>query len=113
MIEHVFGSRLLPLGVALLVLVLAVLGTARMTSGAAPETRSVADPGGDPVRGWVAGMLAGGAVGETYLVKLGDTLWEIAVEHYGGDPREAVWRIQDRNRLDDPLITPGQVLVLP
>ena len=87
MIEHVFGSRLLPLGAVLLVLLLAVLGTARMTSGAAPETR--------------------------YVVEPGDTLWQIAVEHYSGYPREAVWRIEDRNRLDDPLITPGQVLVLP
>jgi LysM repeat protein len=46
-------------------------------------------------------------------VEPGDTLWKIAVDQYGGDPREAVWRIRERNGLDDPLIRPGQLLVLP
>jgi nucleoid-associated protein YgaU len=86
MIEHVFGSHLLPLGAVLLIF-LAVLGTARGTSGAAPEVR--------------------------YVVRRADTLWRIAVERYGGDPREAVWRIEERNGLESPLIRPGQLLVLP
>jgi LysM repeat protein len=49
----------------------------------------------------------------TYLVKPADTLWSIAVAHYGGDPREAVWRLQQRNGLEGTLLHPGQRLVLP
>ena len=50
---------------------------------------------------------------QTYVVRVGDTLWTIAVSHYGGDPREAVWRLQDRNHLAGTLVTPGERLVLP
>jgi nucleoid-associated protein YgaU len=46
-------------------------------------------------------------------VKRYDTLWSIATTHYAGDPREAVWHIQERNRLAGATITPGQVLRLP
>ena len=49
----------------------------------------------------------------SYLVKRYDTLWSIASSHYAGDPREAVWRIEHRNRLSRSTITPGQVLRLP
>jgi len=86
-IERVFGSRLLLIGIALLVLALAVLGAARPTSGASRETR--------------------------YVVEAGDTLWAIAAERYGGDPREGIWRIRERNGLPGSGLTPGQVLVLP
>ena len=48
-----------------------------------------------------------------YVVKPTDTLWSIAAEHYGGDPREAVWRLQERNGLRGALLRPGQRLVLP
>ena len=48
-----------------------------------------------------------------YVVKRYDTLWSIATSHYAGDPREAVWDIQERNRLSGAEITPGQVLRLP
>jgi nucleoid-associated protein YgaU len=48
-----------------------------------------------------------------YVVRPGDTLWAIAVQTYAGDPREGVWRLQERNGLDSPLIRPGQRLVLP
>ncbi len=48
-----------------------------------------------------------------YLVKPGDTLWSIAVSHYGGDPREAVWNIERRNRLRTATIHPGQRILLP
>lgn len=48
-----------------------------------------------------------------YVVKPYDTLWSIAVARYGGDPREAVWKIQRRNRLGGATIVPGQVLSLP
>ena len=47
------------------------------------------------------------------MIKHGDTLWAIAVDRYGGDPREAVWRIEERNDLHGEPLQPGQVLVLP
>jgi nucleoid-associated protein YgaU len=50
---------------------------------------------------------------QRYVVKRYDTLWSIATSHYAGDPREAVWRIERRNRLSGATITPGQVLRLP
>ena len=50
---------------------------------------------------------------QAYVVRAGDTLWAIAASHYGGDPREAVWKIEERNHLADPTIQPGQTLVLP
>ncbi len=48
-----------------------------------------------------------------YVVQPTDTLWSIATTHYAGDPREAVWRLQQRNGLDGALLRPGQRLVLP
>ncbi len=48
-----------------------------------------------------------------YLVKPGDTLWSIATTHYGGDPREAVWKIEKRNHLASATIQPGDRLALP
>jgi nucleoid-associated protein YgaU len=48
----------------------------------------------------------------TYVVRAGDTLWTISASHYGGDPREAVWRLQDRNHVGT-LLRPGQRLILP
>jgi LysM repeat protein len=50
---------------------------------------------------------------QTYVVRAGDTLWSIAASRYGGDPRAAVWRLQDRNHLQGTLVTPGERLVLP
>jgi LysM repeat protein len=50
---------------------------------------------------------------QVYLVKPGDTLWSVAASHYGGDPRDAIWRLQDRNHLSGTLLRPGQKLVLP
>ena len=50
---------------------------------------------------------------QRYVVKRYDTLWSIATSHYAGDPREAVWRIDQRNDLSGATITPGQVLRLP
>lgn len=49
----------------------------------------------------------------TYVVRPADTLWSIAVVAYGGDPREGVWKIQERNHLEGTLIRPGERLVLP
>lgn len=48
-----------------------------------------------------------------YVVKQADTLWSIALREYGGDPREAIWEIRERNRLDGTTLQPGQMLVLP
>ncbi len=50
---------------------------------------------------------------QVYTVKAYDTLWSIAAAHYGGDVRAAIWRIQDRNRLNGTTLRPGQRLVLP
>jgi nucleoid-associated protein YgaU len=55
-----------------------------------------------------------GAGGETrYVVHPGDTLWAIAADRYGGDPRKAVWRISERNGLGGGALQPGTVLYLP
>ena len=55
-----------------------------------------------------------GAGGErVYVVKPSDTLWSIATVHYAGDPRAAIWRLQQRNGLEETLLRPGQRLVLP
>jgi len=48
-----------------------------------------------------------------YVVEPADTLWAIALRQYGGDPREAVWEIRERNGLSGTTVQPGQVLVLP
>ena len=48
-----------------------------------------------------------------YTVKPYDTLWSIAVSHYGGDPREAIWKLRERNGLSGSLVRPGEKLVLP
>jgi len=41
------------------------------------------------------------------------TLWSIAQRTYGGDPRAAVWRIEQANHLGGADIRVGQRLVLP
>jgi LysM repeat protein len=48
-----------------------------------------------------------------YVVKPTDTLWSIATRYYAGDPREGIWKLQQRNRLDGTTLVPGQRLVLP
>ena len=42
-----------------------------------------------------------------------DTLWSIAQRRYGGDVRDAVWRIERANHLSGADIRVGQRLVLP
>lgn len=56
---------------------------------------------------------AGGGPELRYVVEPGDTLWSIAGERYDGDPREGVWRLQQRNGLVGAALTPGMVLVVP
>jgi LysM repeat protein len=48
-----------------------------------------------------------------YVVQPTDTLWSIAAKHYAGDPREGVWQLQRRNRLQGTTLVPGQRLLLP
>ena len=55
----------------------------------------------------------GGPPAERYVVKPGDTLWTIASARYGGDPREAVWRLRQRNGAAAAALEPGETLVLP
>jgi hypothetical protein len=60
-----------------------------------------------------ARAMPGEPVEARYVVRAGDTLWAIAVERYDGDPREAVWRIKQRNGLSTSALAPGMVLALP
>ncbi len=62
---------------------------------------------------WSARGSSGAGREQVYVVRAGDTLWTIASSHYGGDPREAVWRLQHRNRLAGTLVRPGETLALP
>lgn len=48
-----------------------------------------------------------------YLVHPHDTLWSIASRYYGGDPREGVWKIRERNKLSGTVIRVGERLVMP
>lgn len=65
--------------------------------------------------GWGVVARASGAAGaeRSYTVNPGDTLWSIAVQRYGGDPRSGVWKIERRNGLSGSVIRAGQRLVLP
>jgi LysM repeat protein len=63
------------------------------------------------------GLAARGSSGagpkHTYVVRPGDTLWSVAERTYGGDPREGVWQLQQRNHLASATIVPGEKLVVP
>jgi LysM repeat protein len=50
---------------------------------------------------------------QVYTVKPYDTLWSIATSHYGGDPRDAIYRLEQRNGLSGAVVRPGQKLLLP
>jgi LysM repeat protein len=50
---------------------------------------------------------------QRYTVKPYDTLWSIASTHYDGDPRAAIYRLEERNELAGSIVHPGQKLVLP
>ncbi len=55
----------------------------------------------------------GGAPAERYVVRPGDTLWAIAATRYGGDTREGVWRIRERNGAAADTLEPGETLLVP
>jgi nucleoid-associated protein YgaU len=48
-----------------------------------------------------------------YVVRPADTLWSIAARTYGGDTREGVWKLEQRNHLSSATLTPGETLILP
>lgn len=50
---------------------------------------------------------------QVVTVKPYDTLWSIAQRHYGGDPRDAIWRIEKANHLQGADVSIGERLVLP
>lgn len=64
---------------------------------------------------WAVLVRDGGAGSplRSYTVRPGDTLWSIASDVYGGDPREGVWKLQQRNGIEGATIVPGQRLVVP
>jgi LysM repeat protein len=61
----------------------------------------------------VARVSRGAGPERAYVVKPADTLWTIAARSYGGDVREGVWKLEQRNHLTSATIRPGQKLVLP
>jgi nucleoid-associated protein YgaU len=82
-----FASRIWFVLAVVVVLVSAALSNARVSNGAGHETR--------------------------HRVRAGETLWTIAEANYAGDPRKAIWRIEQRNGLTGADIAAGTVLVLP
>lgn len=63
------------------------------------------------------GLAARGSSGagpkHTYVVRPGDTLWTVAERMYAGDPREGVWKLEQRNHLGSATIVPGEKLLVP
>jgi hypothetical protein len=82
-----FATRTWILLAVVIVVVSAALSNARVSNGAGHETR--------------------------HRVRAGETLWTIAEANYAGDPRKAIWRIEERNGLAGADITAGMVLLLP
>ena len=62
-----------------------------------------------------AGTDASVYTGHQYVVRSGDTLWEIAARQYGSgaDLRRAVFEIGEANHLDRSGVQPGEHLTLP
>jgi len=63
--------------------------------------------------GVVARASSGAGPQRIYVVKPHDTLWSIAAKSYGGDPREGIWKLEQRNGLAGATIVPGEKLVIP
>jgi hypothetical protein len=64
-------------------------------------------------RGWEPAPVA--ATSRSYVVRAGDTLWQIARRQVGpsGDPRPVIEDIRDANGLRTAALAPGARLVLP
>jgi LysM repeat protein len=69
---------------------------------------------------WAAGGALGGSepvasTGPVYVVRPGDTLWDLARRQVGpeGDPRPLIADIRALNDLSSPTLRPGQVLAVP
>jgi LysM repeat protein len=63
--------------------------------------------------GLAAHRSSGAGPKHTYVVRPGDTLWTVAERTYAGDPREGVWKLEQRNHLASATIVPGEKLVVP
>jgi len=65
--------------------------------------------------GWVvfARPSSGSPRPGSYVVRPHDTLWSIASTYYGGDPRDGVYKITERNHLPGAVIHVGERLVMP
>ena len=63
--------------------------------------------------GVVARSSRGSGRAQVYVVAPADTLWSIAASHYGGDPRQGIWKIEHANHLAGATLQPGQKLLLP
>jgi LysM repeat protein len=63
--------------------------------------------------GFAARGSSGAGPKHTYVVRPGDTLWSVAQRTYAGDPREGVWKLEQRNHLAGATIVPGEKLVVP
>jgi nucleoid-associated protein YgaU len=48
-----------------------------------------------------------------YVVREGDTMWDIAARLGSGDPRELMDRIASVNAVDPGALRPGQTLLIP
>jgi hypothetical protein len=48
-----------------------------------------------------------------YVVRPYDTLWSIAERSGTNDPRDLIWRIEQRNHLGSATLVPGQRLLVP
>jgi len=70
---------------------------------------------GIAVLAWSAAARSSDAHGARHVVTVRpyDTLWTIAQRQYGGDVRDAVWRIERANHLPGADVRPGEQLVLP
>jgi hypothetical protein len=82
-----FAPRTWVLLAVVLVLVSVALSNVRTSEGAGHETR--------------------------HRVRAGETLWSVAQANYSGDPRKAIWRIEQRNGLSRADIRAGMTLYLP
>jgi LysM repeat protein len=63
--------------------------------------------------GLAAHSSSGAGPKQMYVVKPGDTLWSVAERTFAGDPREGVWKIEQRNHLASATIVPGERLIVP